>query len=39
MVNFIDNTKKEIENFFTESIQFIQKCHKPNKKGYLTRVY
>ena len=33
-MNYIDNTKDFVQDFIKESIEFIQKCQKPNRKKF-----
>lgn len=33
MSNYIDDTKKNLQEFYEESVDFIRKCDKPDKKG------
>ncbi len=35
MSNYIDDTKKNLQEFYEESVDFIRKCDKPDKKGSL----
>ena len=35
MANFIEETKNTVVDFTRESVQFIQKCQKPDKKEFI----
>ncbi len=35
MANFIEETKNTVTDFTRESIQFVQKCQKPDKKEFI----
>ena len=35
MANFVEETKTNVTNFATSSVQFLQKCSKPDKKEFI----
>ena len=35
MANFVEDTKSTVTSFATNSVQFIQKCSKPDKKEFI----
>ena len=35
MANFIEDTKNTVTDFARESVQFVQKCQKPDKKEFI----
>lgn len=35
MSNYIEETKSNLIDFYDDSVNFIQKCSKPDKKGNL----
>ena len=35
MANFVEDSKKTVTDFATHSVQFIQKCSKPDKKEFI----
>ena len=35
MANFVEETKTTVTSFATNSVQFLQKCSKPDKKEFI----
>ena len=35
MGNFVEDSVKDLNNFARESVEFIQKCSKPNKQEFM----